>query len=500
MDYLDPRKRHAHNIRLIVGYFLVSIVIGLATYVLNQAANGYGLNVKTGQIIQNALLFTDSKPGGAEIYINNHDRGTTTKARLILPTGTYTLTLKKDGYRDWSRQFVLNEQSVARYVYPCLFPVKPVVTNIKSYTSLPTLVTQSPDRRWLLIQSNEASERAPTFDMYDTSTLDQASPTVSQISLPASVLTTYSSNSKLTEVEWSTDNNNLLLEHTYGNNTEFIVFNRDRPDQSFNVNRMFGVHPQQVNLLDKKVGQLYILRQPESTLQLGDTGNKTLGPVLIRHVLAFKPYGKNLVTYVTDSGEPKNEAIAKIWNNGDSFKLNDFPAGNKYLIDAAQFQGEFYYAAGSDTSERINIYKNPLDQIKNPAYSKALPILALHMDGGQKIGFSGNARFLGVEAGQQFSVYDFETRDSYQYTLSESITDLLQWMDGHRYIGQVGSKIFIMDYDGTNRQLIADSVEPFGGLFSRDYDHLMVINPSQDGNSYVLQDVDMRAGKDLPKK
>src|SRR5436305_13910231 len=118
MDYLDPRKRRAHNTRLIVGYVLVSIVIGLATYVLNQAANGYGINVKTGQIIQNALLFADSKPGGAEIYLDNQDKNTTTSARLILPTGNYLLTLKKEGYRDWSRQFTLNEQSVARYVYP----------------------------------------------------------------------------------------------------------------------------------------------------------------------------------------------------------------------------------------------------------------------------------------------------------------------------------------------------------------------------------------------
>lgn len=141
MDYLDPRKRRAHNIRLIVGYVLVGIVIGLATYIIDAGANGYGLNVKTGQIIQNALLFTDSKPGGAEIWLNGQDRNAKTSARLILPAGNYTLTLKKDGYRDWSRKFVLSEQSVGRYVYPFLFPVKPVITNLKSYQSLPGLVT-----------------------------------------------------------------------------------------------------------------------------------------------------------------------------------------------------------------------------------------------------------------------------------------------------------------------------------------------------------------------
>src|SRR5579862_880109 len=388
MDYLDPRKRRSHNIRLVVGYFLIAIVIGLGTYIIRAAAEGYGINVKTGQIIQNALLFTDSKPGGAEIYLNGTDKNTTTSARLILPAGNYTLKLTKTGYRDWTRQFTLSEQSVARYVYPFLFPVKPIVTDLKTYSAQPGLVTQTPDRRWLLVEAPDASATTPTFDEYDTTTLDQTSPVVTQASLPAGLLTDYSAASTLTAVEWSTDNANVLLEHTYSGGTEFVVFNRLHPDQSFNVNRMFNVTPSQVNLFNKKTSQLYIYRQDAQTLQLGNTGSKTLGSPLLKDVLAYKPYGSNLITYVTASNEPAGTVAARIWQSGTSYTLNEFPVGAKYLIDAAQFQGNFYYAAGSDTANRINIYKNPLDQIQNPASSKALPIISLDISGAQKMGFS----------------------------------------------------------------------------------------------------------------
>jgi hypothetical protein len=299
-------------------------------------------------------------------------------------------------------------------------------------------------------------------------------------------------------VEWSTDNNNVLLQHTYGDNSEFIVFNRDSPDQSFNVNRLFNIHPDQVALYDKKVGQLYIYKQAGGSLQRGDTGNKTLGPVLLKNVLAFKPYGKNLITYITASNEPKDTVAARIWNNGQSFKLNEFPLGSKYLIEAAQFQGDFYYSAGSDTADRINIYKNPLDQIKNPTYGKPLPVLALNIKGGQKISFSDNARFISVENGQQFAVYDFETLNNYEYSIDEIPAELFHWMDGHRFITTVNGKVFVMDYDGTNKQLIADSVESEGGLFNSNYNHLLVLAQAQDGSSFNLQDVDMRAGNDLP--
>src|SRR3990167_7852081 len=155
MDFLDPRKRRAHSIRLMVAYVLVAVAIGLGGYLLVKAAEGYGVDPKTGNVIENSLLFVDSKPGGADIYINNTLQESKTSARLILPAGDYHLTLKKEGYRSWERDISLNERSVARYVYPFLFPLEPQVKNLKTYPKTPPLISQSPDRRWLLVQRLE---------------------------------------------------------------------------------------------------------------------------------------------------------------------------------------------------------------------------------------------------------------------------------------------------------------------------------------------------------
>jgi hypothetical protein len=498
MDYLDPRKRRAYHVRLILGYILVAIVIGLATVIIVYGANGYGFNTKTGQIVQNGLLFTASNPSGAEIYLNNTDRHAATSSRLILAAGDYTLTLKKDGYRDWTRAFTLNEQSVARYVYPFLLPVKPVVSDLKTYSSSPGLITQSPDQHWLMIQNNEASTQVPVFDEYDTTTLDQTAPTIQQLSFPSGLLTNYSSGSKLTEVEWSTDNNNVLLQHDYNGGSEFIVFNRVHPDQSFNVDQTFKTTFTQARLYNKKADQLYLFNQTDGALQLGTVSTKSLSAIL-KNIVTFSPYGKDLITYVTASNEPDGTLAARIWNSGSTYKLSEFSSGSHYLIDAAQFQGHFYYAAGSDTSGRIIIYKDPLDSLKNPAVGKALPILALHDPGAQVLSFSHNARFIGAENGQRFAVYDLETGSSYQYPITEVLTDNMTWMDGHRFVGESDGKIFVMDYDGTNRQLLTTTSYNPGGLFSADYHHLLTIAPASDGGSVILQDVDMRAGSDLPK-
>jgi hypothetical protein len=55
-----------------------------------------------------------------------------------------------------------------------------------------------------------------------------------------------------------------------------------------------------------------------------------------------------------------------------------------------------------------------------------------------------------------------------------------------------------MDYDGINKQSLTPSSLTGGGFFSQDYHHLLTVVTSS-GSPFVLQDVDMRAGTDLPK-
>ncbi|HSX18240.1 MAG TPA: PEGA domain-containing protein [Candidatus Saccharimonadales bacterium] len=494
MDFLDPRKRRAHSIRLMIGYVLIAIAIALGAVLLVYGAYGYGINTKTGDIIQNGLLFVDSQPGGTNIYLNDKTQGSTTASRLILPAGAYKLTLKKDGYRTWERSFTLTEHSIARYVYPFLFPVKPVVQAVKAYSATPPLLSQSPDRRWLLVETPESSSGVVTFDEYDTASLPIATKT---LAMPAGLLTNADqAGSTLKEVEWSTDNKHLLLQHTYNGGTEFIIFNRDIPTESINVNKLLALSPSEVALRNKKFDQLYIWSKDSGDLQIANIGNSTVTP-LLKNVLAFKPSGADLITYVTAQGMSSGEVTARIWDGNKSYPLYVFSAGSKYLIDMAQFQSHWYYIAGSNTDERINLYKDPLSGIRDPAVGKAVPLLSLNIKDASKVSFSTNTRFIEAEAGQELVVYDIEAQSAYHYTLTTPLADLLHWMDGHRLIGASGGSVFVTDYDSINQQLVVPTIDPQGGFFDRDYKHLFTISSGAGG--ITLESVDMRAGVDLPK-
>lgn len=493
MDFLDPRKRRAYKIRLFIGYFLMAIVIGLATLILVYAAYGYGINTKTGQIIQNGLLFVDSKPGGADIFLNGQKQSSPTPARLVLQSGNYKLTIQKSGYTSWSRSFVLEEHTVARYVYPFLFPLKPFTLSLRSLAQVPAVITQSPDRRWLLVQNNDSSQGELSFLEYDTSDLakDPVTVTVPKSLITASVTNTFK------DIEWSTNNDQVMLEHDYDGGSEFIILDRTNPDNSFNVNKLFNINPAQVVLKNKRADQLYILTK-DNELEVGDVGQAQLAPPILKKVLAFKPYGNSIVTYVTDAGAPKGKVQARILDGGNNYLLYTFLAGSKYLVDEAQYAGDWYYVAGSDVSGRIDIFKNPEDNIRNPSIGRAIPVIALEVADAQKVSFSDNARFVAAQSGQNFAVYDFENDDSYRYGVNKPLTTQLDWMDGNRFIADSNGRVLVFDYDDRNQVDVGPTAITQAAFFSTDYNQMITVVPDASASTFTLQRVDMRAGVDLP--
>ncbi|HZP55185.1 MAG TPA: PEGA domain-containing protein, partial [Candidatus Saccharimonadales bacterium] len=442
-------------------------------------------------------LFVDSQPAGATIYLNGKTQRSTTAARLILPAGAYDLTIKKDGYRTWQRSFNLTEHQIARYVYPFLFPQNPRIKSLKSYSDTPSFMSESLDRHWLLIEPPAQVPGGITFDEFDTTSVDKP-PKV--LAIPNDLLSTATQPDDIfKEIEWSTDNKHLLLEHSYLGGSEFIVFNRDNPAESINVNKLFSLNPTLVAMRDKKIAQLYLYNQTTTNLDIGDTASSTITP-LLKHVLAFKSNGPDLINYVSDQGLPAGQVSADIWDGSKSYQMYTFAAGSQYLIDEAKYQNHWYYVAGSDTGERVNIYKDPLNSLKDSAVAKAVPLLSLNISGATKVSFSTNARFIEAQAGQSFSVYDFETQSLYRYTLKEALADPLHWMDGHRLIGKSNETIFVMDYDSTNRQAVTSTTFTGGGFFDPDFKYLFTTTPASNESNVNFELVDMRAGTDLPKQ
>lgn len=470
MEFLDPVKRRAHRQKLFLGYGLIALALAMMTIIIVFAAYGFDIDRKTGQVIQNGMIIVDTAPESARITVNGKDEGNTNK-RLSLPAGQYKIELSRDGYRTWKQDVDLIGGSIEQLVYPFLFPQNLQTKAIQDYAAAPALSSQSPDRRWLVVQ--RPGDAIGNFQLTDLN--DKANPTTT-ISLPAGVASGGTSHSFETE-EWSTDNVNLLLKHTYDGKTEFIRLNRETPAVSSNLTQLFAERSfTAMSLRDKRSDQFYVYNAADKSLFSLDEKTKETSQVATA-VLQYKTYQKDMVLYATAAADTSKADIHLLYKGKDRV-IKTVAASPTYLMDAADFSGKLYVVVGSGNDGHAYLFMNPLDALSTDPQDVPKSFRALTLAGAQHVSFSNNARFIAVQAGSKFAVYDAETLRQFRYDSQLSLAPgtIANWMDGHRLVATTSdNKVHVWDFDGTNNQQLNDGMSGGTVWFDRDYKAMFVM-------------------------
>ncbi len=476
MDFLDPKKKRAHRTRLFIGYGLMAVALGIATTILLFEAYGFDLDRKTGTVIQNGLLFIDAHPEAASITLNGEDKGQT-DARLVIPDGQYSIELKRDGYRSWNRSFRLEGSSIERLVYPFLFPEKLDTTDVQLYEQIPAFSTQSPDRKWVLVQ------RPGIINVFDMSDLSQTVVSAAPIIISDTIFTNFGAGAHSLELaDWSADNRHVLIKHNFEGGFEFVMIDREAPASSLNVNKTLNANPTSITLRDKKFDQLYMHTVEGGVLQLGDLRTRTISP-LLTGVINYKTYSTEEILYVTAENAPVGKVLVRIRTAEKLYTLRDLPASDSnYMVDISKFDGKWFMLAGASSEKKTYVYKDAFDTLNRTVGNRIpIPETVLKTDApGQFVSFSTNVRFMAMQSGNQFAVYDAEMERLYRYDTKLVLTagEKARWMDGHRLSLVSEGKLAVFDYDGINTQTLVIITGNHFPYFDRDYDRLFTVGPS----------------------
>jgi len=472
MDFLDPKKKKAHRIRLYIGYFLMAIALSIGTLILLFEVSGYDYDRKTGTVIQNGLVFVNSHPEQSQIYVNGKLEGQT-DTRLTLPSGHYDVELRRDGYRNWKRSLDLEGSKVERLNYAFMFPEKLEPADVQLYANQPKLVMQSPDRRWLWVQQPGS---LGNFDLYD---LNSDNDTNATLSIPSTLFTEVAGDHKVEMVEWSTDNRHVLVKHTYTGGSEFLMLDREQPTQSLNINKTFNIPMSEVVLRDKKFDQLHILDSNGGVLRFADAKSKNVTLIASR-VVAFKSYSDDVILYATEEAAPAGRVVVNVRRGNDVYKLRELPKSPKVLVDLARFDDRWYMAVGTDVESKAYIYENPFDDIARQNPRIPAPIAVLRVKQLEHLSFSANTRFAGVQGGSEFATYDAEHGRTYRFDTGLKLDPGQEafWMDGHRYSLVSENQVTVFDFDGSNQQKLTTANPTLRPFFDRDYDNMYNIGTS----------------------
>lgn len=498
MDFLDPKKQRAHMIRLIVGYVLIGVAIVIATTILLYQAYGFGID-RRGEVIQNGLVFVSSQPDAAKIYLNTKLEKETTDTKMQIAEGSYRLELQREGYHAWERDIQVKGGRVDHYTYPMLFPASLKTTTVKNYESAPALATNSPDRRWLLIQQPGS---LVAFDQYDLRDPKRVIERLEQLTIPASVLSLPGDPAAAWKLaEWSNNNRHVLLEHHASGQMEYVLLDRADPQKSINLTRRLKLEPgMQLTLRDKKHDQYYLFDPAAgSVTRTTWDENADILPELTG-VLAFKSYGSNVILYVTQDGAAKGQVASMLQDGDTTYKVREHPEGGPYLIDLVRYDGDWIVAAGSSAENKVYIYKNP-QSFRKAGKKVLVPLHVVKLTAPNYLAFSSNTQILMVENGNTFATYDIENERGYDFTTAEPIdapNTHASWMDGHRIVYPSGGKLVIFDYDNINRRTLVPMTSAYGPFFDRNYRYLYTVAPGDSaGREPALTSTPMLVPDDL---
>ena len=484
MDFLDPKKERRNYVMLLLGYCLVALAIAGATLVLLYQAYGYSLNQK-GQVTQSGLIFVSSQPTNSSVYLNNRLNSSTTNARLIIPAGPYSLKVTRPGYRDWTRPIYVAGGDVQHFDYPFLFPTSLQTSMVSDFAAAPSLVSQSPNQRWILM---DRADSPGTFVLYDLNNAKR--PTQSTITLPDGSFTQGDGAQSWAIEEWANDSNRVVLDHTYTSNGvtdhEYILLNRQTPASSINLTYNLNLaQDETLSLYNDQTSQVYVYDPEGQDLQRINIANGTLVSKL-QHVLSFKTYADKEVLYITDQppdGKVTPGQVSVIFQDGQqSYTLRTLPAGaSDYDLNLAQYSGDWYMAVGTSNSSAVYVYKDPQHQALIGSDQYPAPWRRLTITSPTYVSFSNNTQFLMAENGQNFVVYDLENADEYRYTMKQPLDQPQTHatrMDGDRMMYVSNGKLIVFDYDNRNEQTLMTALPGYTPVFDPNYNYLFALTSS----------------------
>ena len=486
MEFLTPKEKRKKTTQLFVGYGLMAILIGLAALVLIFVAEGYGYDPNKG-VNQSGLVFFNSNPSGAKIYLNGPLQNSQTDTKFNLLGGTYNASVQKTNYIDWNKTINVVGGTVSYYDYIRLFPKNVPISNVATIEAAPALVSQSPNGQWLVMQPNS---QKPDFTVLDLSNPENVTKT---ISIPQAILQNEALNlGAFSVVGWADDNNHLLLLQTLpSGKKEYLMIDKNNVSNSTNVSATLSLpETASLTLFNKKFNQYLVFDTAARTLKLANS-TSIQSTSLLSDIVAFKPSGDNLILYVSTPDAKGISQVGVLSNQKDHFKLQSIaadPSGH-YLLDLSQYSGAWYYIVSSPVQNKVFIYNNPLSNISPDNTQSISPQLAIQIANPSFSSFSTSARYISMQSGSNFVVFDAELDHVYRFTINLPVPTSLEakWMDSSHLSVVSGGVEHVFEFDGLNLVNLTKSDAAFQAYFNPALNHIYTI-VDQPNAKFGLQD------------
>ncbi len=116
--------KNSDKLKRAVAFYLSVILFFVTLPILLSYSLGYRIDYKVLKVYKTGIIFINSKPSGASIYINDKLSDNLTPAQIEeLKPGAYRVKVRREGFYPWEEELVVRPNMVTKAESIILFPV-----------------------------------------------------------------------------------------------------------------------------------------------------------------------------------------------------------------------------------------------------------------------------------------------------------------------------------------------------------------------------------------
>jgi hypothetical protein len=415
-----------------------ALILGIAaaTVALVAYGRGYFYDLETGKIAGGGLLSIDSEPSDARIRVDDSRRGST-ENRIRLASGTYTVELRREGYRSWTKELSVQTAAVTYARYPVLVPNKVPSEPIRNLSGL-KFVSQSDDQQYLAaVTSTDGGDRVRIFPADGQSSYLALTPSARYPGLD------------IGDVSWAPDASRAFVRaETSSGAKQYFVFNPGSKRSGRVVETIAGE----------------VFRQPifsrNGQAIYGITGDNVLRRLALNqspprpiaaNITDFDVYQDAVYALQQTSGGSRLVRI----EDGETRSLSRSRLLGSRQIEAIQHQGQLHLVLHNTDRAQVTLIAKPASQ--------ARATISLPPGAAEQVTISPGGGYVVMYSGSHFTTYDLKRQQTHRFQMPDMATQP-QWYTKHHLLAVSGEGVILFEFDGANQEYltVAQDFRVFG--------------------------------------
>ena len=419
---IDRIKRR-QSLKIIISESIMVLIVALTVIILAFVVSGYWFNADF-QLERQGLLQVYSVPTGASVEIDGESSWLQrTNTSKVLSSGKHTVTLSKEGYDTWSKTINISEGLLYRLHYPRLFLNNRAVEKALDVGGV-VAATVSPDRTRLLLIDD--IQKWSLVNLED----EKIQPKELNVSEYFAGVGT-----DIISMDWARDSVHILLKVSSGDKYEWILLDTRNIENSINLTKEFSMDFEYVKILDNSANNLLVLKN--DNIHKIDVSGKQISSGILEGAVSFDHYETELV-FLSRVGETYRLGLAKL-NDGKVTDLMDSSVTAKVTI--SKFYDDWYITVLDE--RKVSLYRKDNFEFVAEFNLEFAP---------EQVEVGHDGKFIVMYTGREIATLDMEAMTVVTWSVDG---EKFGWLDNDMIYSVRNNELFVYDFDGLNRRLLA---------------------------------------------